>query len=108
MALARLLYPLLLLALASTAAQAQVYRCAATGHYTDKPCHGAQAVDERANLLEAGPRLTLGGPPPAPAAAIIFPDPAAKAQPSKGVNSVWDGRAARDAEFRSRTGPYRR
>jgi hypothetical protein len=49
--------PLLLL-IAAFGAQAQVYRCGDAKVYTDKPCSGAEAVDLRANLLEAGPRST--------------------------------------------------
>jgi hypothetical protein len=59
----RLLSGSLLAAFVAASAQAQVYRCGDTRVYTDKPCEGAQPVDLRSNVMQAGPRDA-----PAPAA----------------------------------------
>jgi hypothetical protein len=97
-----------LLAAASSGTKAQVYRCGDSHVYTDKPCQGASPVDVRANVLDAGPRHM---PPPlpqaTPAPAIILPGPADAQQRSAPAGSIWDRRDTRDAESRSRTGPYR-
>ena len=94
---------LFLLAAGSAAAQAQVYRCADTVTYTDKPCDGAAPIDLRTNILDAGTRQIP--PDPAPAPAIILQAPPKPEGPASG--DLWNRRDAADAEYRSRTGPHR-
>ncbi|MEJ5991343.1 hypothetical protein WG902_15170 [Ramlibacter sp. PS3R-8] len=93
-----------LLVCASSGAGAQVYRCGSTSVYTDRPCHGASAVDVRPNILDAGPRHIDPLPAVAPAPAIILQTAPKPAEPS---GSVWDRRDAAESEYRGRTGPYR-
>jgi len=81
-------------------AGAQVNRCGDGRTYTDKPCHGAQAVDLRVNLLDAGPRDAPRQQAPAPA--LIVPDTSRQRSGSDG-GSALDRKAKRDAEHESRT-----
>jgi hypothetical protein len=94
------------LLLAAAGAQAQVYRCADRPVYTDKPCKGAAPVDVRPNILDAGPRGFPVVPPPQNQLTII-PDSRPK-EPSVGTGggSPFGDRDARDAQFRTRTGPF--
>ncbi|RYY62287.1 MAG: hypothetical protein EOO24_58560 [Comamonadaceae bacterium] len=95
----------LLLLAATSAAQAQgpVYRCAHRPLYTDKPCHGAEPVDTRSNLLDAGPRGFPPQPVPQQQLTIL---PETKPAPLGTGSSVFSDRDARDAAARARTGPF--
>jgi hypothetical protein len=92
------------LACVSLGAGAQVYRCGNSTVFTDRPCDGATPVDVRPNIMDAGPRQVTSEPGPTAAPAIILPAPSRPPQPS---GSLWDRRDAAEAEYRSRTGPYR-
>jgi hypothetical protein len=100
----RVVAAVLLLFAASGMAQAQVYRCADRPVYTDKPCTGAVAVDVRPNLLDAGPRGFPPQPPPQQQLTVL-PDPQ-RQQPVGAGGSAFEGRDAREADFRARTGPF--
>jgi hypothetical protein len=93
---------LFVLAASAAAAQAQVYRCGDNATYTDKPCEGAEPVDLRTNLLNAGPRTAPPPPAEAPVPVTILPVPARPAAaPSEG--DVWTRKDARDGAINSRT-----
>jgi len=79
---------------------AQVNRCG-DGTYTDKPCHGARAVDLRVNLLDAGPREAPRQRKPAPA--LIVPDSTRRPGPAASGGSALDRKAQRDAQHENRT-----
>lgn len=95
----------ILLFLLLGSAHAQVYRCGDARTYTDKPCDGAQRVDLRSNIMDAGPRSA--GPEAPPPAAIVLPDPAAAAaRPAETGGSLWERKDSDNAAHQSRTGPY--
>ena len=103
MTLLRRASPLLLL-FAVLGTQAQVYRCGDAKVYTDKPCAGAEAVDLRANMLDAGPRSTPPEPVAQPALPLVLHDlsrvgSTARSPPS----SIWQEKDSRDAAETSRT-----
>jgi hypothetical protein len=94
----------ILLACVSWSTAAQVYRCGNSTVFTDRPCDGATPVDVRPNIMDAGPRQVTPEPAATGAPAIILAVPPKPPQPS---GSLWDRRDAAEAEYRSRTGPYR-
>lgn len=99
----------LLVFAASAAVQAQVHRCGSTNSYTDKPCPGAVAVDERSNLLNAGPRYTAPQQTVQPAPALILKNLSRVVDtPEPGQSRIWDEQRRRDSEHSGRTGPYTR
>jgi cytoskeletal protein RodZ len=68
-------------------------------------CASAQNVTP--NLIQAGPREVPPPPPETQSPLVILPDNRPPAQGSS-VGNPFDGRDARDQEFRTRTGPYQR
>ncbi|QJW83882.1 hypothetical protein HK414_07435 [Ramlibacter terrae] len=94
---------LLLLSAAGVSAFARVHRCGDGKTYTDKPCDGAEAVDLRSNILDAGPRFIPRQDAPAPA--LIAPDTTRQRSAADG-GSAWDRKQQRDSEHQNRT--YRR
>lgn len=90
----------MLLCVVGASVGAQVNRCG-NGTYTDKPCHGAKAVDLRVNLLDAGPREAPRQRTPAPA--LIVPDSTARQAPAASRGSALDSKAQRDAQHENRT-----
>jgi hypothetical protein len=99
----------LLVLAAAASAQAQVHRCGGTNSYTDKPCESPVAVDERSNLMNAGPRDVAPQQTVTPAPALILKNVSRVVDtPEPNQSTIWDDQRRRDADHASRTGPYTR
>jgi hypothetical protein len=94
---------------AAASAQGQVHRCGGTNAYTDKPCPQQMAVDQRPNLMDAGPRAVPAPHEAPPAPALILKNVSRVVDtPEASQSTIFDNQRRRDAEHSSRTGPYTR
>jgi hypothetical protein len=94
----------LVLLCAGLTANAQVHRCGDSNVYTDKPCAGAEAVDVRSNLLDAGPRTLPPLPPQTPSPPLVLKGVSrVVSSPPSPSSSAWQAKDARDAAETGRT-----